>query len=107
MGFATHTFCAENVRTDTAIQEMKQQTVEAISKIQSLYDAGTPLFTKDAIRDLGRQLVRYKDQEVVVTGLNGVRVVLRTPDVNLVLRGDVPESELVLYVKSRFYCAKI
>jgi hypothetical protein len=39
-----------------------------------MYDAGTPLFTRESIRDIGRQLSEVDAQKVTVAGLDGVPV---------------------------------
>lgn len=99
MAYKTHMYCAENLWISNADQETTHQMTEATSKIQSLYDAGTLLFTKDAIRDVYHQLIRCKSREVLVTGLNGVKIGFRPPHTTLAPPGDDPETELILYIK--------
>ncbi|WEW58642.1 hypothetical protein PRK78_004110 [Emydomyces testavorans] len=49
---------------------------EIEQKIRSLYEAGCPLFTKDAIRDVSEQLKQNGDtgQEILIKGLDGTIV---------------------------------
>jgi uncharacterized protein YoaH (UPF0181 family) len=55
-------------------EESMKQTMEAITKIQELYDAGTPLYTKEAIQDVQSQLRDKNRQQISVTGLDGNKV---------------------------------
>ncbi|KAI9770346.1 MAG: hypothetical protein M1839_003223 [Geoglossum umbratile] len=68
-------FSGDTYRLDETMSEDKA-TAEAISKIQWLYDSGTPLFTKETIRDLCQQLEKFskKGEKVSVRGLDGVAV---------------------------------
>ncbi|KAJ8129740.1 hypothetical protein O1611_g3894 [Lasiodiplodia mahajangana] len=47
-------------------------------EIQAIYDAGTPVFTKDSIRKVGEELKRFQNRErddsakVKFRGINGI-----------------------------------
>lgn len=56
-----------------SLKELEQRKSGDRSKISAMYDAGTPFFTKEAIRDLYRQLQMATEygQKVSVRGLDG------------------------------------
>lgn len=52
-----------------------EEVARITSDIQSLYDSGTRLFTKEAIRDIAQQLENTQNgQKIFVRGINGVTV---------------------------------
>jgi hypothetical protein len=63
---------------DARLNETRQQMAKAHDFIRSLYHAGVPFFTKQALRDVAEQLARCEkdgmaaDQRIGITGLNGV-----------------------------------
>ncbi|KAI0555178.1 hypothetical protein F4679DRAFT_522518 [Xylaria curta] len=70
-----------SVDTDPFQQQQNDETVaqmnSIIDEIRTIYDAGTPLFTKDAIRNVGKELeICRKDaldgRDVILRGINGV-----------------------------------
>ena len=75
---------------------------EAVSKIHALVDTGHPLFTKEVLRDVGRQLrnARNKEaQKISVKGLDGVVVEfdIETGDTH---KSWEPGFEFIVYVLS-------
>jgi hypothetical protein len=69
------------VGTDTARQQQHEEKVaqmnSIIHEIRSIYNANTPLFTKDAMRKVGEELeICRKDalggRNVTLQGINGV-----------------------------------
>lgn len=68
--------------------ELKQRRAEMAamaSRVVALYDAGVPLFTRDALRQLGLQLDHHtgvrsgeKNAAITVCGMDGCRVRLTT-----------------------------
>ncbi|KAI2614933.1 hypothetical protein GGR54DRAFT_615385 [Hypoxylon sp. NC1633] len=79
-----------NPRTASAQQqqwhdEVTAQMISITREIQSLYDAGAPLFTKDALRKLGDELVLLQRGEqnsrgYTVKGINGVDYAIASPN---------------------------
>jgi hypothetical protein len=76
------------------------QMITIFQEIQTLYDAGTPFFTKDNIRKVGEELQHFQKGErnnggkVIVKGVDGVDYeifvkppILRPPRVNQVMGG--------------------
>ena len=51
----------------------RNEIAQVHSRIRALYDSGTPLFTKETIQDLDKQLKSLTDrsQKVYVKGLDG------------------------------------
>lgn len=68
------------------------------SKIRSLYDAGTPLYTKEAIRDIDQQLEKcvQRGEKVLVRGLDGIMVDFEIESGRTFPVGE-PNLEMVLY----------
>ena len=60
----------------TPAEEMARKRAEAAQKIRSLFDAGTPFYTKEVIRDVCQQLEKFgeKGQKVSVRGFDEVIV---------------------------------
>ncbi|TGJ86224.1 hypothetical protein E0Z10_g2522 [Xylaria hypoxylon] len=62
----------------TPVDENKLSQMKLIfHEIQTIYDAGTPLFTKDNIREVGKQLQRFQKGErdggnTILKGVNGI-----------------------------------
>lgn len=58
--------------------ETRSQMNSICQEIQAIYDAGTPVFTKDSIRKVGEELKHFQDGErnngakVTLKGINGV-----------------------------------
>ncbi|KAI1138078.1 hypothetical protein F5Y05DRAFT_50427 [Hypoxylon sp. FL0543] len=75
---------------ETTVSQMKL----IFNEIQTIYDAGTPIFTKDNIRKVGEELQRFQNGErenggkVVLKGVNGVDY-----EVSVAPRGDDPPRE--------------
>ncbi|KAI0406607.1 hypothetical protein F4802DRAFT_595964 [Xylaria palmicola] len=65
-------------RTTPADKEKVVQMDSIFRDIQTIYDAGTPIFTKDNIRQAGEELRRFQDGErndggnITMRGVNGV-----------------------------------
>ena len=76
------------------------EAVAVHSRIRALYNSGTPLFTKEAIRDLGKQLQSLAEvgQKVHVRGLDG-RIVEYENQTRRISPAHRPELERVLYVQ--------
>ncbi|KAI2620767.1 hypothetical protein GGS26DRAFT_570730 [Hypomontagnella submonticulosa] len=58
-------------------REQEARLVLLVREIQTIYDAGTPIYTKDAIRKVGDELKLFKNgepgpREITLPGLNGV-----------------------------------
>ena len=62
-----------SAHSDRELQELRDGER---SKLSSLYDAGVPLFTKEAIRDLDQQLksVTGYGQKISIKGIDGIMV---------------------------------
>jgi hypothetical protein len=75
---------------------METNVAEALSRLREMYDAGTPLFTTESIRDVARQLRDADTRNVTVTGLDGAPVEfdLRTGSTT---PAEDPELEWLLY----------
>ena len=71
---------------------------EAISRIRSLYDAGTPLFTKKSIKHLHQQLQKSAEigKRVSVEAVDGNAVSFKI-ETGLTQEADEPELEMILY----------
>lgn len=84
-------------------EEPPKEITDAFAVIQSLYDAGTPLYTKEAIRDVWQQLEScradgYKiGQKVSVKALNGENVDFEI-QTGRVLRAENPNEERIMFV---------
>jgi hypothetical protein len=80
MAKETHAYSGDGYHRDgaTLAEETTTETTEATLKIRSLFDAGIPFYTKEAIRDVCQQLEKLGEsesrQKVSVRGLDGVIV---------------------------------
>ncbi|KAI1741422.1 hypothetical protein F4680DRAFT_457944 [Xylaria scruposa] len=87
-------------QTGSVDRDVVSQMNSIFHEIQALYDAGTPIFTKDNIRKVGEELQRFQKGErddggnIILKGVNGVDYEvfvnppsLRPPRVNQVLGG--------------------
>ena len=72
---------------------------QATLKIRALFDAGTPFYTKEVIRDVCQQLEKFggKGQKVSVRGLDGV-IVDFDVESGLILQAAQPDLEFVVCV---------
>ncbi|KAI1400726.1 hypothetical protein F4819DRAFT_497134 [Hypoxylon fuscum] len=74
-------------RTTPADKEKLVQMDSIFREIQTIYDAGTPIFTKDSIRQVGKELRRFQNGgrndggNITTRGVNGVdyEVFVRPP----------------------------
>jgi hypothetical protein len=57
-----------------SLDERREGQIEAHRLTREMYDVGVPLFTKDLLRDIARQLADSSSKAVSVTGLDGVAV---------------------------------
>jgi hypothetical protein len=57
-----------------SLDERREGQIEAHRLIREMYDAGVPLYTKDLLRDIARQLKDSSSKAVSVIGLDGVAV---------------------------------
>ena len=74
---------------------------EIIAKIRSIYDAGTPLFTKEALEILSQELQQCKGgkaHQVLLNGLDGKAVNFKI-ETGVIQRAIDPTLELVFYVQ--------
>jgi len=83
----------------TPAEEIVRKWPEVTLKIRSLFDAGTPFFTKEVIRDVCQQLEKFggKGQKVSVRGLDGV-IVDFDIESGLILPSDQPDLEFIVCV---------
>jgi hypothetical protein len=99
MNFGIHSYGGDDQRflqVYGPLDGTARKATEVSSHIRSLYDAGEPLYSKEIIRDVCRQL-RGGSQKVLVRGLNGIAV-----DVDMEMgepfdTGD-PDWDFVVYV---------
>lgn len=72
---------------------------EAILKIRSLYDAGTPFYTKEALQDVCQQLEKSveRGQKVWVKGLDGILVDFDIENGRTIAAGE-PNLEFIMQV---------
>lgn len=70
---------------------------KALSKLRSMYNAGSPFFTRQSIREIYQQLreLRDKVKKISVTGLDGV-VVDFDVRTGSTVEADDPELEFLL-----------
>lgn len=98
MVIVTYVYTGEAYWRETRRAE-EGEMAEVTSKIRSFYDAGIPFYTKEALRDVSRQLERLseKGQKVSVRGLDGSMVDFEIES-GLILPAGEPDLEMVLYV---------
>lgn len=77
--------------------ETTGEAAEISSRILSLYNAGEPLFSKEILRDVARQLAETESRKVSVRGVDGV-VVQFDIETGQLLDTGAPEWEFVMYV---------
>jgi hypothetical protein len=96
MVIATYVYPGEAYKTPRAEEG---EMAEVTSKIRSLYDAGTPFYTKEVIRDVDRQPKKFveRGQKVSVRGLDGIMVDFEIES-GLTLPVGEPDLEMVLCV---------
>jgi hypothetical protein len=85
-----------------------RNTIACVSeKINAIYDSGTPFFTKDAIRDIVRQLDELPPisnprekivQKFTLRGIDGALVELSVPLGRVHPYRDLPDVDIVEYV---------
>jgi hypothetical protein len=104
MGFGDSFYCGDAQRVlqvHGPLDGTARNATEVSSHIRSLYDAGEPLYTKDIIRDVSRQL-RGGSQKVLVRGLNGTAV-----DVDMEIGepydAGYPDWDYIVYVQINYF----
>jgi hypothetical protein len=80
--------------------ELTRIATEVAGTIQSCYEAGEPLFTKHAIKDIIRQLEAADNgvNQISVIGLDGSTVDFAI-ETGRVLKGPTQDLEFVLYAR--------
>lgn len=80
--------------------ETVRKITAATAKIRSLFEAGVPFYTKEAIRNVLQQLERSgeKGQKVSVRGLDGVIVDFEI-ETGITLPADQPDLEFIVCVQ--------
>ncbi len=97
MEYAVHTICAETFG-ETNFMSPKQ-SAEVMSMILDFYDAGTPLYTKEALREIHKQLMDKKDiLNILVAGLDGKTVDFKLFESSFKTRGPNADLELIPHV---------
>ena len=88
--------CRQGPAIPVETEEMRSQIR---LKIQSLYDAGSAYFTKDAIRDVSYQTKasRTEGQKISVRGLDGVTIDFEV-EIGHILEAPDPDSQFIVYV---------
>ncbi|RFU24594.1 hypothetical protein B7463_g11739, partial [Scytalidium lignicola] len=87
-----------------SVSEGEREIAEAILKIRSLYDAGFPYFTKEALRNAYQQLMKAREDRTKVTliGLDRAAVDFDI-EVGRIFEGDEPELEFIVGEPFIFY----
>lgn len=90
---------AYRIQKPTSAEDVTSKRAEAYTRIRSLFDAGTPIFTKEMIRDVCWQLERsdQRGQKISVRGLDGVMVDFETES-GRILPGTESGLEFILCV---------
>ena len=99
MAFESHVYSGDLNRSLQAHEPLDGTTrkaTEVSSHIRSLYDAGEPLYSKEIIRDVDRQL-RVGSQKVSVRGLDGIVVDVDIETGQIFDMGD-SDWDFVMYV---------
>ena len=93
----THIYGSHPVSSTYSPEELEERLSEDNSKVLSMYDAGVPFFTKEALRDVYQQLKQATEygQKVSVRALDGAVVDFKiltgyiqprhTPDIEYVM----------------------
>jgi hypothetical protein len=90
---------ADSTESVSIMGEATPKIAEACLKIRSIFDAGVPFYTKDAIREICQQIEKSskKGQKISVRALDGVHVDFEV-HTGQVLERDKPDTELVVCV---------
>jgi len=99
MASGSYIYCGDHYRYTQVhgfLDGTTREATEVSSHIRSLYDAGEPFYSKEIIRDIGRQL-RSGSQKVSVRGLDGIVVDVDIETGQLLDTGD-PDWDFVMYV---------
>lgn len=97
MTVVTHVYPGQASWSGTQHAE-EGEIADMTSKIRSLYDAGTPLYTKEAIQDIDQQLEKcvHRGEKVLVRGLDGIMVDFEIES-GRAFPASEPNLEMVLY----------
>jgi hypothetical protein len=100
MIYGNYGVCAETYNVPEKTDETTKEISEARSKIQAMYNAGAPLFTKEAMRDIHRQFKSIDEnaQSISVKSVDGKKVDFKLFGRDFKLKGH-DDSELIMYVK--------